>query len=61
MSIRGTRPDQGLLNACVGVTAALKRPVEPQPAAEDRSFQVVIDGERAGQSQRLMEARFDSV
>ena len=34
--------DQGLLNACGGVTAALKRPVELQPAAEGRSVQVVI-------------------
>ena len=59
MSIRGTRSDQGLLNAYVGVTAALKRAVEGQPAAEGRSFQVVIDGERAWQSQRLMEADFN--
>ena len=59
MSIPGTRSDQGLLNAYVGVTAALKRAVEGQPAAEGRSFQVVIDGERAWQSQRLMEADFN--
>ena len=32
-----------------------------QPAAEGRSFQVVIDGERTWQSQRLLEARFGSV
>ena len=44
----------------MGVTAALKRAVELQPAAEGRSFQVVIDGERTGQSQRLIEARFGS-
>ena len=43
-----------------GVTAALKRAVEVQPAAEGRSFQVVIDGERTGPAQRLMEARFGS-
>ena len=41
--------DQGLLNSCVGVAAALKRAVEGQPAAGGRSFQVVIDGERTGQ------------
>ena len=40
------------------VTAALKRAVEVQPAAEGRSFQVVIDGERTWQPQRLMEAQF---
>ena len=40
------------------MTAALKRVVELQPAAEGRSFQVVIDGERTRQSKRLMEARF---
>ena len=52
----GNPTDQGLLNSCVGVTAGLKRAVEGQPAAEGRSFQVVIDGERTWQSQRLMEA-----
>ena len=41
------------------VTALLKRPFMLQPVAEGRSFQVVIDGERAGQSQRLMEADFN--
>ena len=30
-----------------------------QPVVEDRSVQVVIGGERAGQSQRLMEADFN--
>ena len=40
------------------MTAALKRAVEVQPAAESRSIQVVIDGERTRHSQRLMEARF---
>ena len=54
----GHSTDQGLLNAYGGVTAAQKRAVEMQPAAEGRSFQGVIDGERTGQSQRLMEARF---
>ena len=49
-----------LLNSYGGLTAALKRAVELQPAAEDSSFQVVIDGERSWQSQRLMEARFGS-
>ena len=49
------------LNSYGGVTAALKPAVELRPAAEGRSFQVVIDGERTGQSQRLMEARFCSV
>ena len=56
----GHSTDQGLLNSCVGVTAALKRAVEGQPAAGGLSFQVVIDGERTWQSQRLMEARFGS-
>ena len=54
----GHSTDQGLLNSYGGVTAALKRAVEGQPAAEGRSFQVVIDGERTGQSQRRMEADF---
>ncbi len=40
---------QGLLNSFAGVTAGLKRAVEGQPAAEGRSFQVVIDGERTWQ------------
>ena len=53
--------DTVLLNAYGGVTAALKRAVEGQPAAGGRSVQVVIDGERTGQSQRLLEARFGSV
>ena len=48
------------LNSYGGLTAALKRAVELQPAAEGRSFQVVIDGESTWQSQRLMEARFGS-
>ncbi len=56
----GHSTHQGLLNSYGGVTAALKRAVEGQPAVEDRSFQVVIDGERTCQSQRLMEARFGS-
>ena len=50
--------DPALLNSHGGVTAALKRVVELQPAAEGRSFQVVIDGERTWQSQGPMEARF---
>ena len=56
----GHSTDQGLLNAYGGVTVAVKRAVEAQPAADSRSVQVVIDGERTGQSQRLMEARFGS-
>ena len=40
--------------------AALKRAVGLQPAAIDRSFQLVIDGELAWQSHRLTEARFGS-
>jgi hypothetical protein len=56
----GHSTDQGLLHSYDGVTAALKRAVEGQPAMEDRSFQVVIDGERTGPSQRLVEARFGS-
>ena len=46
--------DQGLLNFYGGVAAALKRAVELQPAAEGRSFHVVIGGEPTGQSQRLI-------
>ena len=41
------------------VLAPLKRPFMVQLVAEDRSVQVVIGGERAGQSQRLMEADFN--
>ena len=48
-----------VLDTYGGVTAALKRPFMLQPAVEDRSVQVVIDGERTGQSQRLMEADFN--
>ena len=51
--------EPALLNSYGGVTAALKRAVKLQPAAEGRSFQVVIDGKRTWQSQRLTEARFD--
>ena len=54
----GHSTDPGLLHSYGGVTAALKRVVELQPAAESRSFQVVIDGERTRQSQGPMEARF---
>ena len=54
----GHSTDPGLVNSFGGVTAALKRAVELQPAAEGRSFQVVIDGERTRQSQGLMEGRF---
>ena len=50
--------DTARLNSIGKVTAALMRVVEMQSAAEGRSFQVVIDGERTGQPQRLMEARF---
>ena len=52
--------DMALLNSYGGVTATLKRAVERQPAAEVRSFQVVIDGERIRQSHGPMEARFGS-
>ena len=45
----GHSTHQDLLNSYVGVTVALKRAVELQPAAEGRSFQVVIDGERTWQ------------
>ena len=54
------RGDTALLNSSGGVKAALKRAVELQLAPEGRSFQVVIDGDRTGQSQRRMEARFGS-
>lgn len=40
--------DTALFNSYGGVTAALKWAVELQPAAEGRSVQVVIDGERTG-------------
>ena len=43
--------DTTLLNFYGGVTAALKQVIELQPAAESRSFQVLIDGERTRQSQ----------
>ncbi len=56
----GHSTDQVLLNFYGGVTAALKRVVELQPAAEGRSFQVVIGGERTWHSQMLREARFGS-
>ena len=49
-------PDRFAFHA---VTAPLKRPFMLQPVVEGRSFQVVIDRERAGQSQRLMEADFN--
>ncbi len=41
------------------VLAPLKRPFMVQSVVEDRSVQVVIGGERAGQSQRLTEADFN--
>jgi len=56
----GHLTDQGLLHSYGGVTTALKRAVERQPAAESRSFQGVIDGERTRQSQGPMEARSGS-
>ena len=56
----GLTGDTALLDAYGGVTAARKRAVERQPAAEGRSFQVVTGGERTGHSQRLREARFGS-
>lgn len=40
------------------VTDLLKWPFMRQPVVEDRSVQVVIGGERTGQSQRLMETDF---
>ena len=40
------------------VPAPLKRPFLWQPVVEDRSVQVVIGGEGAGQPQRLMEVDF---
>ena len=52
--------DTPLFNSYGGVTAALKRAVEGQPAVEGCSFQVVIDGDRTCRSQRLMKARFGS-
>ena len=58
VSIRSTRPTRACSVSYGGVTAALNRAVEGQPAAEGGSFQVVIDGEPTGQSHRLMEARF---
>ena len=52
--------DRTLLHSRGRVAAALKQAVELQPAAESRSFQVVIDGARARQSQGPLEARFGS-
>ncbi len=49
-------PDRCAFHA---VSAPLKRPFMVQPVVEDRSDQVVIGGERAGQSQRLTEADFN--
>ena len=48
-------PDRCAFHA---VLAPLKRPFMVQPVVEVRSVQVVIGGERAGQTQRLMEADF---
>lgn len=48
-----------VLDTYGGVTAALKRVFAVQPAVKDRPIQVVIDGERTWQSQRLMEADFN--
>ena len=53
---KDTFPDRFAFHA---VTAPLKRPFMLQPVVEDRSVQVVIDGERTGQSQRLLEADFN--
>ena len=49
-------PDRFAVHA---VTAPLKRPFMLQPVVEDCSVQVVIEGERTGQSQRLMETDFN--
>ena len=49
-------PDRFAFHA---VTAPLKRPFMLPPVVEYRSVQVVVGGERAGQSQRLMEADFN--
>ncbi len=53
---KNASPDRCAFHAA---TAPLKRPFMLQPVVEDRSVQVVIGGERAGQSQRLMEADFN--
>ena len=49
-------PDRCAFHA---VSAPLKRPFMVQSVVEDRSVKVVIGGEHAGQSQRLMEAGFN--
>ena len=50
--------DTGLLDSYGGVTAALKRAIELEPLAQDRSFRVVIDGYSTWQSPRLWRGRF---
>ena len=52
-------PDRCAFHAVMACQWPLKQPFMLQPVVEDRSFQVVIDGERTGQSQRLMEADFN--
>ena len=52
-------PDRCAFHAVSACQWPLKRPFMVQPVVEDRSVQVVIGGEHAGQSQRLMEADFN--
>ena len=47
-----------VLDTYDGVTAALKRAFTLQPAVEDRSVQVAIDGDSNGPATRLLEADY---
>ena len=47
-----------VLDTYDGVTAALNRAFTLQPAVEDRSVQVAIDGDSNGLATRLLEADY---
>ena len=53
--------DTGLLNSYGGVTAALKRAIELEPLAQDRSFRVAIDGCSTWQATRLLGTHFECI
>ena len=48
-----------VLHTCGEVTAALKRAFTLQPSVEDRSVQVVIDGDSNWRATRLLEADYN--
>ena len=50
--------DTGLLDSYGGVTGALKRAIELEPLAQNRSRRIVIDGYSACRSTRLLGTRF---